>query len=145
MKTTFIAMLGIVLLLGAVPTANAQLVAGSPEAKAMDAIDAEANPDRKSEMLVAFATQYPQSKVLADVYVQLMEIHRQKNDSAKVIEYGEKAIVADPENITALLAVSRNYSIEKKNLEKAVSYAQKAVDTVEKRKAQPAPPTMTDE
>jgi tetratricopeptide (TPR) repeat protein len=145
MKTTFIAMLAIVLLLGAVPTANAQLIAGSPEAKAMDAIDSENNPDAKAGMLLKFAQDYPQSRAMGDVYIQLLEIYRQKNDSAKVVEYGEKAIALDPENITALLAVSRNYSIEKKNLDKAVSYAQKAVDTIEKRKAQPAPPSMSED
>jgi tetratricopeptide (TPR) repeat protein len=145
MKTTFIAMLCIVLLLCAAPNAKAQIVAGSPEAKAMDKVDAETNPETKATLLLDFAKEYPQSKAMTDVYVQLLEIYRQKNDTAKVVEYGEKAIQLDPENITALLAVSRNYSIEKKNLDKAVSYAQKAVDTVAKRKAQPAPPTMSEE
>src|SRR5687768_10916255 len=118
MKTTFIAMLSIVLLLGFVPSAQAQIVAGSPEAKAMDKIDAENNPDAKAALLLAYIADYPQSKVMTDVYIQLLEIYRQKNDTAKVVEFGEKAIQLDPENITALLAVSRNYSIEKKNLDK---------------------------
>jgi len=144
MKTTFIAMLCIGLLLGVVPNATAQIVAGSPEAKAMDKLDAETNQEAKATLLLDFIKTYPQSKVLGDVYIQLLEIYRQKNDTAKVVEYGEKAIALDPENITALLAVSRNYSIEKKNLDKAVSYAQRAVDTVAKRKTQPAPPTMSD-
>ena len=144
MKTTFIAMLCIVLLLGVVPNAKAQLVAGSAEAKAMDKVDAESNPDAKAALLLDFIKEYPQSKVMTDVYIQLLEIYRQKNDTAKVVEYGEKAIALDPENITALLAVSRNYSIEKKNLDKAVSYAQRAVDTVAKRKTQPTPPSMTE-
>ena len=145
MKTTFIAMLCVGLLLGVGTAAHAQLVAGSPEAKAMDKIDAENNPDAKATMLLDFAKEFPQSKVLTDVYIQLLEIFRQKNDSAKVVEYGEKAIQLDGENITALLAVSRNYAIEKKNLDKAVSYAQKAVDVVAKRRGQPAPGSMTDD
>ena len=144
MKTLFIAMLCVALLFGYVSTAQAQIVAGSPEAKAMDKIDAEANPDAKAALLLAYIQEYPQSKVMTDVYVQLLEIYRQKNDTAKLVEFGEKAIQLDPENITALLAVSRTYAIEKRNLDKAQSYAQKAVDTVAKKKTQPAPPTMTE-
>src|SRR5436190_1801234 len=109
MKTTFIAMLCIVMLLGVSPSAKAQLVAGSPEAKAMDKIDAEQNTDAKAALLVAYIKDFPQSKVMGSVYTQLLDIYRQKNDSAKLVEYGEKAIQLEPENITALLAVSRNY------------------------------------
>ena len=145
MKTTFIAMLCIVMLLGVSPSAKAQLIAGSPEAKAMDKIDAESNPDSKATLLVAYIKDYPQSKVMGSVYTQLLDIYRQKNDSAKLVEYGEKAIQLDPENITALMAVSRNYSIEKKNLDKAVSYAQKAVDTIAKMRTQPTPAGTPDD
>jgi hypothetical protein len=35
------------------------------------------------------------------------------------------------------MTVSRNYGMEKKNLERAVSYAQKAVDVLAKKKAEP--------
>jgi hypothetical protein len=74
--------------------------------------------------------------MLIDVY---------KTDSAKVIEYGEKAIKVDPENVQALMAVSRNYSMEKKNLDRAVSYAQRAVDGVGKMRGQQPPPGYSDD
>ena len=70
-----------------------------------------------------------------------MGIYQQKNDSAKTIEYGEKAIKLDGENIAALMAVAREYAVQKKNLDRALAYAQKAVDTAVKQKSQPAPPS----
>jgi len=62
-----------------------------------------------------------------------------KQDNAKIIEYGEKAIKADEKNVSALVAVSRAYAMKRENLEVAVSYAQKAVENVDKMKTQPAP------
>jgi tetratricopeptide (TPR) repeat protein len=73
----------------------------------------------------------------------LMTLYQEKNDTAKAIDFGERAIKIDAENITALIAVSRNYSIERKNLDKAVEYAQKAIGVIEKLKAQPPPPNFT--
>jgi hypothetical protein len=73
----------------------------------------------------------------------LMTIYQQKNDTTKANDFGERAIKIDAENVTALLAVSRNYSIERKNLDRAVQYAQKAVDAIEKLKTQPPPPNYT--
>jgi hypothetical protein len=73
----------------------------------------------------------------------LMTIYQEKNDTGKANDFGEKAIKADAENVTALLAVSRNYSIERKNLDRAVQYAQKALDVTGKMKNQPPPPTFT--
>src|SRR5687767_2681082 len=132
MKTKVVLSLCVVLLLGSYSSAFAQLVAGSPEDKAFEKILAETNPDAKAALLLDYDKQFPQSKVLPDIYAMLMEVYRQKNESAKVIEFGEKVIKIDGTNVTALMAVSRNYSLERKNLEVAVQYAQRAVDSVAK-------------
>ena len=60
---------------------------------------------------------------------------------------GEKALKADPANIEAMLAVTRAYSLDGKNasLEKAIQYAQKAIEQLGKMKAQPAQQGKTDE
>jgi hypothetical protein len=140
MKTKVIVTLCIVFGLGLVSNANAQLVAGSPEEKAFTAIENERNADAKIALLLGFEKDFPQSRVLPDIYVMLMDIYRERNDTAKVIDFGERAIKIDGENLTALLAVSRNLAIEKKQIDKAIAYAQKAVDTVAKLRSQPAPP-----
>ena len=143
MKTRVILTLCVVFVVGLVPSAYAQLVAGSPEDAAYTKIVAENNPDAKTTLLLEFEKTFPQSRVLPEIYVMLMTIYQQKNDMVKANDFGERAIKLDAENITALLAVSRNYSIEHKNLDKAVQYAQKAVDVSEKLKAQPPPPNYT--
>ena len=143
MKTKVILTLCIVFVLGLAASAHAQLIAGSPEDAAYTKIVGENNPDAKATLLLDFEKQFPQSRVLPDIYVMLMGIYQQKNDPGNANDYGERAIKIDAENITALLAVSRNYSIERKNLDKAVRYAQKAVEVTEKLKTQPPPPNYT--
>ena len=145
MKTKVILTLCVVFVLGLVTSVYAQLIAGSPEDAAYTKIVGENNPDAKTALLLEYEKQFPRSRVLSDIYVMLMAIYQQKNDTAKANDYGERAIKIDAENVTALLAVSRNYSIERKNLDKAVQYAQKAVDVTEKMKTQPPPPNFTPE
>jgi tetratricopeptide (TPR) repeat protein len=124
--------------------AQAQLKAGSEEDKAFQKISAEKSPDAQIPLLLNFEKSFPDSKVLPDVYLMLVDIYNSKQDTAKVAEYGEKAVKADPQNVSALVTVSRVYAMERKNLDVAVSYAQKAVDNVEKMKSQPAPSNYTD-
>src|SRR5437762_9661709 len=90
MKTRVILTLCVVFVWGLVSIANAQVVAGSPEDKAFQKIDAESSADAKIALLMDFEKQFPQSKSLREAYLQLVEIYQQKNDGAKVIEYGEK-------------------------------------------------------
>src|SRR5678810_1271872 len=103
MKTKVIATLCVVFVWGLVSIANAQVQAGSPEDKAFQKIDAETNADAKIALLVDFEKQFPQSKSLREAYLQLVEIYQQKNEGPKVIEYGEKTIKVDPNNLAALL------------------------------------------
>src|SRR5205823_10799433 len=110
-------------------------------------IDAENNVDAKIGLLVDFEKQFPQSKALREAYLQLMDIYQQKNDQAKIIEFGEKIIKVDGENLNALLALSRAYSLEGKTVgfDRAIQYAQKAVDYLTKLKAQPPQQGYTDD
>jgi hypothetical protein len=147
MKTKVVLTLCVVFVWGLVSIANAQVQAGSPEDKAFIKIDAENNPDAKIPLLLDFEKQFPQSKALREAYLQLMDIYQQKNDSGKVIEYGEKVIKVDGENLVALLTLSRAYStLDGKNasLERAITYAQKAVDYLTKLKGLPPQQGFTD-
>src|SRR5438876_11774213 len=91
MKTRVILTLCVVFVWGLVSIANAQVVAGSPEDKAFQKIDAEKNNvDAQIALLLDFEKQFPQSKSLREAYLQLVQIYQQKGDSAKIIEYGEK-------------------------------------------------------
>ena len=87
------------------------------------------------------------SKAIREAYLQLLQIYQQKNDQPKVIEFGEKTLKADPSNIEALLAVTRAYSLDGKqaSLDRAIQYANKAIDQLGKMKSQPAQQGKTDE
>jgi len=147
MKTRVILTLCVVFVWGLVSIANAQVVAGSPEDKAFQKIDAEQNPDSKIALLLDFEKQFPQSKALRDAYLQLLSIYQQKNDHAKVIEFGEKTVKLEPTNLTALLTLTHAYSLEGKaaSLDKAIQYAQKAIEEITKLKSGPPQQGYTDE
>ncbi|HLQ77311.1 MAG TPA: hypothetical protein VK210_08145 [Terriglobia bacterium] len=144
MRTRIITVLCLSLVLIVAATASAQLKAGSDEDKAFTKIRKETNQDAQIVLLNDFAKQFPESKALPLVYGMLVDIYSDKNDHAKIAEYGEKAVKVDPTSVTPYVQVSRVYAMDHKNLDVAVSYAQKAVDNVEKMKSQPAPSNYTD-
>src|SRR5215475_4832942 len=115
MKTRVILTLCVVFVWWLVSSVFAQVKAGSPEDKAFQKIDAENNVDAKITLLLDFEKQFPQSPSLRDAYLQLLQIYQDKNDNAKIIEFGEKAIKIDPNNIVALLTVTRAYSLDGKS------------------------------
>jgi len=146
MKTRVVLTLCVVFVWGLVSNVFAQVQAGSPEDKAFQKIDAESSPDAKITLLLDFEKQFPQSKALREAYLQLLQIYQDKNDQAKIIEYGEKAIKIDPGNIVALLTVTRAYSLDGKSasLDRAITYAQRAIDECAKLKTSPPQQGYTD-
>src|SRR5437762_10795981 len=83
MKTRVILTLCVVFVWGLVSIANAQVIAGSPEDKAFQKIDAENNVDAKIVLLQDFEKQFGQSRSIREAYLQLIQIYQQKNDQAK--------------------------------------------------------------
>jgi hypothetical protein len=122
----------------------AQIIAGTPEDKLFQQIIPETNPDAKLQMLIDFEKRFPQSKVLPDVYLMIIDVYRQRDDRVKIIEYGEKTLAADKNNVTAMMVLSRNYALEGKNIDRALMLAEQAVDLVGKMKAQPTPARYTE-
>ena len=147
MKTKVIVTLCVVFVWGLVSAANAQVIAGSPEDKAFQKIDAENSVDGKIALLVGFEKEFPQSKSIREALLQLVQLYQQKNDSAKVIEYSEKTLKVDPGNLVALLTATRAYSMEGKNpsLDRAAQYGQRAEAEIAKLKTGPPQQGYTDE
>ena len=100
-------------------------------------ISAEANLDRKIALLLGFEKAYPKSLALPQVYTSLMNIHVTRGDSRGAMNYGEKVIQLDPINVTALVQVSRNYTILQTNPAKAIEYAEKAAAIAARNKTLP--------
>ena len=147
MKTKVVLTLCVVFVCGLVSFANAQVVAGSPEDKAFQKIDAEGNSDGKIGLLLAFEKEFPESKALREAYLQLLQLYSQKNESPKIIEYSEKTLKVDPNNLVALLTATRAYSMEGKaaSLDRAIQYGQKAEAEIAKLKGGPPQQGYTDD
>ena len=141
MKTLWIAS---VLFLMPQPVGAVQVIAGSQEDKAFQQITAETNGEAKLQRLTDFEKQFPRSRVLPNVYLMVIDLYRQKNDTDRIIEYAEKVLKVDDRNITAMMVLSRNFAMQKKNLDRAVELAQKAVDELSKMRSSPVPSTHTE-
>jgi hypothetical protein len=76
--------------------------------------------------------------------LMVIELYRERNETDKIIEYGEKVLKIDEGNVTAMMALSRNYAIKRVNLDRAVDLAQKAVDQIGKLRSGPSPTSHTD-
>jgi hypothetical protein len=147
MKTKVIVTLCVVFVWGLVSFANAQVKAGSPEDKAFQKIDAEANNDAKITLLLDFEKQFPQSPALREAFLQLLQLYQTKNESPKIIEYSEKTLKLDPNNIVALLTATRAYSLDGKqaSLDRAIQYGTKAEAEIAKLKGGPPQQGYTDD
>jgi hypothetical protein len=122
----------------------AQIIAGTPEDSMFQRIVAETNAEAKLQALLEFEQTFPQSKVLPDIFLMIVDLYRQKSDRLKIIEYGEKVLKLDDRNVTAMMVLARNYAIDGKSLSRAVALAQQAVDQIGKMKAAAVPPQYTD-
>src|SRR2546425_13186523 len=83
MKTRVILTLCVVFVWGLVSIANAQVIAGSPEDKAFQKIDAENNVDAKIVLLQDFEKQFGQSRSIREAYLQLIQIYQQKRSEER--------------------------------------------------------------
>jgi hypothetical protein len=117
-----------------------QIIAGTTEDVAYQRINAAKNSDEKLAAVVAFEKEFPRSRIL---FLIAIDLYRRKADQAKVIEYGEKTLKADEHNVTAMMVLSRNYALEGTNLDRAVALAQQAVDRVSSLKSEAVPRQYT--
>ena len=97
------------------------------EAAAVNAIGNEPEVKKRLSLVEKFMGAFPNSRYELQVSQQTMAALQALNDPAKSIEFGEKALKANPNNASILLLLANAYVDENKTLGKAVDYAQKAV------------------
>jgi hypothetical protein len=129
----------LILLCSRTPGLEGQVRAGSPEDRAFGRISAESNGDSKLALIAAFEKEFPQSKILGRVYLMAVDVFRERQDRAKINEYGEKALQADGANITALMLLARSYAMEGKNLDRAIELAKRAIARQKVLRTEPQP------
>jgi hypothetical protein len=135
--------LGVALLLCPI-VGFSQVRANSPELKLYEEIEREANPDTKLKLVGTFESQFPASKIMGRVYLIAVDVYRTKQDRGKILEYGEKVLQVDRDNVTAMMLLARNYAIEAKNLDRAVELAQQALGRMEQLRKDPLPTGYTE-
>jgi tetratricopeptide (TPR) repeat protein len=111
--------------------ASAQLVAGTPQDALFGEIVDAPNLDERLEKAMQFEREYPDSIVIVQIYTMIMNIYNQQQESALAIEYGEKALGADENNVEALIALTYNLALTRQDVALAIEYGQRAVAAIE--------------
>jgi tetratricopeptide (TPR) repeat protein len=97
------------------------------EAAAINALSSETDPRKRLNMVEAFTSGFPNSRYDVQVSQLAMAALQQLNDTAKSVEFGEKALKANPNSVPTLLLLANAYAGDPKNAGKGVEYAERAV------------------
>jgi tetratricopeptide (TPR) repeat protein len=93
-------------------------------------IQREPDGNKRMQWLGKFSEAYPESPNAAQLVFNYYLAAKLANDQVKADEYGEKAIAADPNNVTVLNLVADDHATRTPpgNLDKAEGYAKKVLE-----------------
>jgi tetratricopeptide (TPR) repeat protein len=96
---------------------------------AFNAIAAENDGKTRMDYIETFTTTFPKSKFDEQITQYAMLSLSELKDNKRLMEYADKALAANPNNLPALLLLANYYvdSSEPGSLPKAITYAQKAI------------------
>jgi len=115
--------------------------AGTPEAKALDAIGAETDPAKKLALIDNFMADFGQGDMAQVACEQYVAYYLSQKNDDKAIEYAEKLLTLDPGNFNAAVNLVRAAS-EKQDTQTVFAGGEKAADIIAKYKAAPPPEGM---
>jgi tetratricopeptide (TPR) repeat protein len=105
-RALFVTVLLIAITAGAQVT-TIHIPAGSPEEKAIAAVTAEGDAQKRIALLQNFLEQFGSNQeMMAYGNWQLAQQYLELGDTAKALEYGKKAVAAQPNNLDILVAVA---------------------------------------
>ncbi|MDE3135212.1 MAG: tetratricopeptide repeat protein [Acidobacteriota bacterium] len=134
----------IILLLMAAAPAAAQLgtqvavQAGTPEDKALTAINQASTPQQKLALLDKFAAEHPSGEMALMADQLYVSIYLSLKNYPKVYEYGDKALAIDPNNLQVGVDLVRAAQLQNSTT-KIFNYGTKVGEMVNRYKAQPPP------
>jgi len=76
------------------------------EAIGYKTIEDELDRDKRLRMVDLFEQRFPHSELMSLVYTQAANACREKGDLNRIVEYGEKSLKLDPDNLFSLLMVA---------------------------------------
>lgn len=97
------------------------------EAAALNAISAQDDAKKRLAMIESFTAAFPNSRFDVQISQLAMASLQALNDTAKSVEFGEKALKANPNSVPTLLLLANAFAADPKNAAKGVDYAQRAV------------------
>jgi tetratricopeptide (TPR) repeat protein len=94
------------------------------------------DPNKRLEQLDRFAKTFPDdaAKNAAQMNYDYFVAYRMANKGDKAIEYGEKTIATDPNNLEAFNFLAYAYALGQTNTDKAIGYATKAIQLAQNAK-----------
>ena len=84
--------------------------------------------NQRIQFLDQFPERFPESTLQGQLNLQYFAAYKMSNNEPKVIEHGEKAVAASPDDVVTLNLVAEDYADRGKNLEKATEYANKVLE-----------------
>ncbi|SRR5579871_82337 len=118
--------------------------AGTPEDQALNAISSEADAQKKAAMYTDFIQKFSSnSQAVAYGYWQLAQISQAGGDLPKALEYGDKAIAAEPRDLD-ILVTQASIAQQAKNSDKVMNCAVAGGNTYSTLDKQPKPEGMSD-
>jgi len=76
------------------------------EAMGFQTLQNELDPDRRVRMAEEFERRFPNSQLLSYVYAQVARAYGEKGDLDRLVEYGEKSLKLDPDNLFSIVMVA---------------------------------------
>jgi hypothetical protein len=113
---------------------NAQGDIGYVEYALVNAAYKTTNPVARAALFERYVTSFPDSPYTTTVREQTAIAYQQAQDTPKMLDTAQRILVADPNNISMLLLLSDYWTENGKELDKAASDAQQALDLLAQAK-----------
>jgi tetratricopeptide (TPR) repeat protein len=99
------------------------------ETTGLNVVTSESDPKARMAYVEKFTAAFPESKYQDTVSSFALDALSQLHDNARLVAFGEKALVTNPNSLPALLLLANFYADDPKpgSATKAVGYAQKAI------------------
>ena len=111
-----------------------------PDRQLFSRVLAAPSVQEKLILIDELVKKHPESDLRDDAYLIAMGIYQTKGDAARTVDYGERAIKINSSALEALVVLSRQYAIERRNLNRAIQYARRAVELAGQGRGQEPPP-----
>ncbi len=134
----------LLLCVGSAAQTKIMIPAGTPEDKALQEITSEADAEKRRAMLEEFVQKFASNpQAVAYGNWQLAQYSLSTGNTAKALEYGDKALAAMPDVLEILMS-QVDAAQQAKNAEKTVDYAVRGAVVINSLSKQPKPEGVND-